>query len=125
MVVIVIVVVVVVVAVVVVKMLVWDAAPVNIVVVIEVLAIDVRVDGRTRTLADVVLAAAVITLELVVSISYFVFVRSDVVVDALIDVLDSVIMGFVSEIGVEVLIDANVNVFASLMPALECAVPKP
>ena len=46
---------------------------------------------------------------------------SDVVVDA----LTGVIMAFVSGIGVEVLADANANVFASLMPALEFAVPKP
>ena len=53
--------------------------------------------------------------------SYFVYVLSDVVVDA----LARVIMGFVSGIGVEVLADANANVFASLMPPLEFAVPKP
>ena len=53
--------------------------------------------------------------------SYFVYVLSDVVVDA----LARVIMGFVSGIGVEVLADANGNVFASLMTALEFALPKP
>ena len=50
---------------------------------------------------------------------------SDVVVDALIDTLAGVIMDFVTGIGVEVLADANGNVFASLMTALEFAVPVP
>ena len=60
-------------------------------------------------------------LEFAGRVSYFVYVLSDVVVDA----LTGVIVGFVSGIGVEVLADANSNVFASLMPALEFAVPKP
>ena len=42
------------------------------------------------------------------------------VVDALIDALIEIIMGFLSGIGVAVLTDANVNVFAS-----EVAVPAP
>ena len=111
MVVVVIVVVVMAIVVVVVKMLVWDAARVNIVVVVEVLVIDVRADVVIVTLAgvnNIVLAAAfVIALEFAVSIS------------------DFAIMGFVTGIGVEVLADANGNVFASLMTALEFAVPKP
>ena len=86
----------------------------------------VQADVIIDTLAGVeiivvVVSAVVITLELVVSISYFVYVLSDVVVDA----LTGVIMGFVSGIGVEVLADANSNVFASLMPVFEFAVPKP
>ena len=72
---------VVVVAVVVVKVLVWDTAVVNMMVIVEVLVIDVR---------------------------------ADLVIDTL---TGEKIPG--------VLADANVNVFASLMPALEFAVPKP
>ena len=52
-------------------------------------------------------------------------VRTDVVIDAWIDSLAGVITGFVSGIGVKVLAGANVNVFASAMPALEFVVPKP
>ena len=48
-------------------------------------------------------------------ISYSVDVLSGVLVDVWIDALA----------GVEVLADANANVFASLMTALELAVPKP
>ena len=50
---------------------------------------------------------------------------SDMAVDAWIDALAGVIIGFVSAIGVEVLADTNGNGFASLMTALEFAVPKP
>ena len=56
--------------------------------------------------------------------SYFVYVLSDAVVDALINAVTDIISGFVSSIGVEVLADANVNVFASLMTDLEFVVPK-
>ena len=54
-------------------------------------------------------------LEFAVPISYSVDVLSGVLVDVWIDALA----------GVEVLADANANVFASLMTALELAVPKP
>ena len=57
--------------------------------------------------------------------SYFVYVLSDTVVGALIDALTDVIMGFVTSIGVEMLADANVNVFTSLMTALDFGLPKP
>ena len=61
-----------------------------------------------------------------VPVKYVEDVPSDIVVGALIDaVTDVKIMGFVSGIGVEVLADANVNVFASLMTDLEFVVPKP
>ena len=74
------------------KVLVWAAAVIDAVVVVELLVIDVR---------------------------------TDMVIGAWIDALAGVIKGFVSGIGVEVLAGANINVFASLMPALEFAVPKP
>ena len=64
-------------------------------------------------------AAVVMSLEFAVSISYFVDVLSGMVIDALTDVLTGV-----SGIGVEMLADATGNVFASLMTALENAVPK-
>ena len=67
-------------------------------------------------------AAVVTPLEFAVSISYFVDVLSDMVVGALIEVVAEIIMGFVSDIGVEVL---NVNTFAFLTAALEFGVPKP
>ena len=93
-----------------VTVLVWAAAVINMVVVVEVLVIDVRADVVIVMLAgvnNIVLAAAfVIVLEFAVSIPYF------------------AIMGFVTGIGVEVLADANGNVFASLMTALEFDVPK-
>ena len=57
------------------------------VLVVEALVIDVQADVVIDTLAGVeiiviVVSAVVITLELVVSTSYFVYVLSDVVVDA-------------------------------------------
>ena len=48
-----------------------------------------------------------------------------VVTVAVISLGFGVIMDVVTGIGVEVLADANVNVFASMMTALEFAVPKP
>ena len=69
--------------------------------------------------------AVVIALEFVVSILYLVDVLSSMVVDALINLLAGVTMGVVTGSGSEVLADANVNVFASLMTDLEFAVPKP
>ena len=67
----------------------------------------------------------VTALEFVVTILYLVDVLSSMVVDALIDLLACATMGIVTSIGSEVLADTNVNVFASLMTALEFAVPKP
>ena len=61
------------------------------------------------------------TLEFVKSISWFVYVLSEMMVDSLIEALTDVIMIFVSGIGV----GAIRNVFVSLMTALELAVPKP
>ena len=97
---------------------------VNIVVVVEMVVIDVRVDVVIATLFGVEILVGsdiVIALELVASTSYFVYVLSDVVVDA----LTRVIMGFVSGIGVEVLTGANATIFASLMTILEFTVSIP
>ena len=63
-------------------------------------------------------------IEAAVVVIDFVDVLSDMALDAWIDALASVIIGFVPDIGVEVLADANGNVFASLMTALEFAVPE-
>ena len=96
--------------------------------VVEVLVINVRANVVIETLAGImiiVVATAAIALEFAVSISYCVDVLPDMVVDALIDASAGVIIVFVLGIGVEVLDDADVNVFRSLMIALEFAVPKP
>ena len=114
-----------VVVVVLVKVLVWAIAAIDRVVVVEVSVIDVWADVVIDTLSGVeiiVVAAVVIPLKKVaVSIRFFVDAPSNMVVDTLKDALDNVIMGF---IGVEVLADANGNVFAFLMTALEFAVPE-
>ena len=109
----------------VVKAMVWDAAVIDMVAVVEVFVIDARADVAIDMFVGVEIigvAAVMITLEFAVSISYFVDVLSDMVVGALIEVVAEIIMGFVSDIGVEVL---NVNTFAFLTAALEFGVPKP
>ena len=78
-----------------------------------------------ETLEILVVTVVVITLEFVVPISYFVYVLSDMVVGALTGVMPDSITGFVSSIGVEVLADANVNDFASLVTAWDFGLPKP
>ena len=52
-------------------------------------------------------------------IPYFVDVLCDVLVNALIDALYVGIMYFATGFGVEVLAEANVNIFVCLMTALE------
>ena len=99
---------VIVVVVVVVRVLVWDAATIDLVVLVEALFIDV--------LAEVVTA-----LDFSVTASYFGDVPSGAVVDALTGEVADVVMGFVTGIRVEVLADANV----SLVTDLEFNVPKP
>ena len=96
----------------VIKVSVWDATVINIAVVVEVLAIGVLTD------VDII-------LEFAVTVPYFGYVPSGMVIGALTGEVTDVMMGFVSDIGVEVLADANVIIFASLMTALEFAVPKP
>jgi hypothetical protein len=70
----------------------------------------------------IVVAGVITILEFAVPITYFVYVLSD---DTLINVLTSVKMDFVASIAVEMLADANANVFASLVTASEFAVTKP
>ena len=91
---------------------------------IEVFIFDVRAGVVIDTLSGVVAAVVIALKKFAVPIPYFVDALSDMMVDALIDALDNVIMVFVTDIGVEVLAGASVNVFTSLMTALEFAVPE-
>ena len=86
------------------------------VVIVESLVIDVRADVVINMLTGRVIP---------VSISYFLYVLSGVVVDMVVGALTDVIMDFVSGIGVEVLPDANGNAFTSLTIVLEFVAPKP
>ena len=86
-------------------------------IIFEALSVNVRalvIDTLVGVEKIIVVAAVVTALEFAVPISYFVDVLSDMVVNALIEVLADVIIGFVSRI---------VNVFASLMTASEFPVP--
>ena len=117
-----------VVLVVVLKVLVSASAVIWVGMVVEVLVINVRANVVIETLAGImiiVVATSAIALEFAVSISYCVDVLPDMVVDALIDASAGVRVVFVIGNGVEVLDNADVNVFRSLMIALEFAVPKP
>ena len=86
-------------------------------VVIEALFINVRAGAVIDMLVGVeeiaVVTAVITALEFAVPLSYFVDALSNVVANSLVDVL-GMIIGFVSDI---------VNVFASLMTALELLVP--
>ena len=117
-----------VVLVVVLKVLVSASAVIWVGMVVEVLVINVRANVVIETLAGImiiVVATSAIALEFAVSISYCVDVLPDMVVDALIDASAGVRIVFVLGNGVEALDNADVNVFRSLMIALEFAVPKP
>ena len=92
--------------------LVWTASVIGIVVIVEVVLIEVR-------------AKVIIFGVFALSVLNFGGVLSSMLVDALIDAVAEVIMGMVSDIGVEVLPDATVNVFTFLMTALDFAVSKP
>ena len=88
--------------------MVWAAAVIDMVVIVEVLVIGVRADVVMDTLAGVEIievTAVVIALDFAVTMSYFANVLSDMAVDALIDALAG----------------ANANVCASLMTALKFA----
>ena len=114
------------VVVVVVKVLARAAAVIDMAVVVEILLNDVGAGVVIGTLTGVeiiVVGAVVSALKFVVPIPYFVGTLSAVVAGASTDALACVIMGFVTGIDVEVLADANVNVFKSLITAF--AVPEP
>ena len=53
------------------------------------------------------------------------FFVSEVAVDLLTDAFTGMIFGVLTRIGVEVLVEMNVNVFAGVMTALECVMPSP
>ena len=90
---------------VVVKVIAWDAAIVNMVVVAEVLVIDVLVGMEVIVVA--------IVLKFFSPISYSLGVPSDAAVDLSIDASADAILGILSEvIGIEVLADVNANAFA-------------
>jgi len=92
---------------VVVKMMVWDAAIVNMVVVVEVLVIGV--------LADV---GIIIVLEFALPTPYSVDAPFGVAVNLFMDVLDGVALGVLPAISVKVLADVSANAFA-VVAALE------
>ena len=50
---------------------------------------------------------------------------SDMAVDLLMDVLTDIILGLLTNFGVGMLMDANVNVFAGVIIAFECAMTDP
>ena len=110
----------------VVRVLVWAAAVIDMVAVVEILFNDVRADVVIDTFTGVEIVAVgeiASALKFAVPISYCVDVVSAVVVNELTDALACVIMDFISGIAVEMSVDANVNVFKSLMTAF--AVPNP
>ena len=75
----------------------------------------------------IVVAALSIVLKFVVTVSYFVDVLSNTVVDVLPGVWDGVIIGVVlpSDIGTGVFDGVNVNTFATLVTSLKCATSAP
>ena len=112
------------VVIVVVKVLVRDAAIIGIVVVVEMLPNDGRVDVVIDKLTGVeIIVVGAVVSALKFAVPYCVDVVSAVVVNELTDALACVIMDFISGIAVEMSVDANVNVFKSLMTAF--AVPNP
>ena len=114
-----------------VKVLVWDAEVVNMTVVVEALAIDMRAGVVSNAFTDflsemltgvdiIASAAVVIVFDFAVTISYPANVLSNVVTDVLINALADALIRFLTIIDVEVLADVKANVFA--ITALEFAV---
>ena len=87
---------------------------------VEELVIGVRVDVSARM--DIIVAFVVaIRLEFAVTVPHSV----NVVVDMLIDALTDTIIGVLPGIGVDVLLDVNVNTFVAVaMTVLEFTTPK-
>ena len=91
------------------------------VVVFEVLVIDVLNDAEI-----IVVGVIVIVLKCVLPVPYSVDApSSDVTVDWLVDVLAGKIFGVLSSIGVDVLADATLNMFAVLAIPFEFVIPDP
>ena len=104
--------------VVVVKVLVWDAAVINMVVVVEVF--DVLVTAEI-----IVVGVIVIVLKFALPDLSSVDVPSDVTVDLFMDAVAGARLAVLPEIGIEVLSDVSANAFAVVMTALEFPVPTP
>ena len=103
---------------VVVKVLVWDAAIVNMVEVVEVLATEVLPDVEVIIMGVIL---NVLKVALTVSCSS-VYVSSGVAVDLS---MDALMLDVLSRIGIEVVADLSANDFAVVMTALEFPVSTP
>ena len=111
---------------------VWTGTLINLLV--EVLSINVRAGVAIDVLTDrgidfdvgiIVVAAAVIVFEFVLSALCVVDVLTDVVLDALINALTGVTIGVVTGIVVGVLVDVNTNVLAGVMTPSELVISEP
>ena len=109
-----------VVVVVVAKVLVWDAAIIDMVMVVEVSAIGVMTDVEI-----IVIGVVVIVLKFALPVPYSVDVPSGVAVDLFMASSPGVMLGVRAGIGTEVLADVNANAFTAAMTALEFPVPSP
>ena len=96
------------------KVPVWDAAIIDVTVVVEVLVIDVLVDVEF-----IMVGVIVIVLKFTLTVPYAADVSSDVDVDLPMDPLTDVMFGIVTASGIEVLAGMNVNVFIVVKAALE------
>ena len=111
---------------------VWTGTLINLLV--GVLSINVRAAVVIDVLTDrgidfdvgiIVVAAAEIVFEFVLSALCVVDVLTDVVLDALIDALTGVTIGVVTGIVVGVLVDVNTNVLAGVMTPSELVISEP
>ena len=89
------------------KVLLWVAAIVNMVEVVEVLVIDVLTDVEI-----IVVGAIVIVLKFASTVPYCVYVSSGVAVDLFMEALAGVILGNLGGIGIKVLAGVNADAFA-------------
>ena len=104
-----------------VNVMVWATSIIDKVVVVEVLAIDVLIDGEIF-----VLVVIVIVLKFALSVSYSVDVpSSDVAVDLFIDALAGVMLAVLAGIGIGMLADVSAKAFVVAMTALEFPVSTP
>ena len=108
------------VVVVVVNVLLWVAAMIDMVVVVEVLVIDVLTGVEI-----IVVGAIVIVLEFASPESYSVDVPANVPIDLFVDMSAGVMLGFLPVIDIEVLVDVNTNDFTVAMTVLEFPVSIP
>ena len=109
-----------VVVVIVVNVLLWVAAMINMVVVVEVLVIDVLTGVGIIVVGDIVIVLNFASPE-----SYSVDSPSRMAVDLFMDMSSDVTLGFLPAIGIEVLADVNANDFTVAMTVLEFTVSTP